>query len=60
MNGAGEMLVFSAADFEKFQMPRPELATVMEADLKKVISLLVENRWHSVYMQLMTSQSHVS
>ena len=35
MNGAGEMLVFSATDFEKFQMPRPELATMMEADLKK-------------------------
>lgn len=35
MNGAGEMLVFSAADFEKFQMPRPELATMMEADLKE-------------------------
>ncbi|UYX49976.1 amidohydrolase [Bacillus thuringiensis] len=53
MNGAGEMLVFSAADFEKFQMPRPELATMMEADLKKVISLLVENRWpfrlHATY-----------
>ncbi len=27
----------SAADFEKFQMPRLKLATMMEADLKKVI-----------------------
>ncbi|MGE7868816.1 amidohydrolase [Bacillus paramycoides] len=58
MNGAGEMLVFSAADFEKFQMPRPELATVMEADLKKVISLLVENRWpfrlHATYDESIT------
>ncbi len=58
MNGAGEMLVFSAADFEKFQMPRPELATMMEADLKKVISLLVENRWpfrlHATYDKSIT------
>ncbi|MFE3573406.1 amidohydrolase [Lysinibacillus sp. NPDC059133] len=58
MNGAGEMLVFSAADFEKFQMPRPELTTVMEADLKKVISLLVENRWpfrlHATYDESIT------
>ena len=52
------MLVFSAADFEKFQMPRPELATMMEADLKKVISLLVENRWpfrlHATYDESIT------
>ncbi|MDF9762202.1 putative amidohydrolase YtcJ [Peribacillus simplex] len=58
MNGAGEMLVFSAADFEKFQMPRPDLATVMEDDLKKVISLLVENRWpfrlHATYDESIT------
>ncbi|WP_277713742.1 amidohydrolase [Bacillus atrophaeus] len=58
MNGAGEMLVFSAADFEKFQMPRPDLTTVMEADLKKVISLLVENRWpfrlHATYDESIT------
>ena len=58
MNGAGEMLVFSATDFEKFQMPRPELATMMEADLKKVISLLVENRWpfrlHATYDESIT------
>ncbi|MED1304330.1 amidohydrolase [[Bacillus thuringiensis] serovar konkukian] len=58
MNGAGEMLVFSAADFEKFQMPQPELATMMEADLKKVISLLVENRWpfrlHATYDESIT------
>ena len=28
MNGAGEMLVFSAADFEDFLEPRPDLAAV--------------------------------
>src|SRR5216684_4071768 len=30
-NGAGEMLVFSAADFEDFREPRPELPPQMEA-----------------------------
>ncbi|MBC7962904.1 MAG: amidohydrolase [Steroidobacteraceae bacterium] len=53
MNGAGEMLVFSAADFEDFLEPRPELQTVMEAELKKVLGLLVEKRWpfrlHATY-----------
>lgn len=52
-NGAGEMLVFSAADFEDFLYPRPDLATNMEGDLKKVIRFLVENRWpfrlHATY-----------
>ncbi len=53
MNGAGEMLVFSAADFEDFLEPRPDLQPVMEAELKKVIGLLVEKRWpfrlHATY-----------
>jgi predicted amidohydrolase YtcJ len=53
MNGAGEMLVFSAADFEDFLEPRPDLQPVMEAELKKVIGLLAANRWpfrlHATY-----------
>jgi predicted amidohydrolase YtcJ len=44
-NGAGEMLVFSAADFEDFQEPRPELPSAMEEDLYRVTRHLVENRW---------------
>jgi predicted amidohydrolase YtcJ len=52
-NGAGEMLVFSAADFEDFLWPRPDMPTHMEDDLKKVVSFLVENRWpfrlHATY-----------
>lgn len=55
MNGAGEMLVFSAADFEDFLEPRPDLQPVLEAELKKVIGLLVANRWpfrlHATYDQ---------
>src|SRR4029077_8331730 len=53
MNGAGEMLVYSAADFEDFLEPRPELSPVMEAELKAVIRHLVEHRWpfrlHATY-----------
>ena len=33
-NGAGEMLVFSAADFEDFREPRPELGPEMEGELE--------------------------
>jgi predicted amidohydrolase YtcJ len=53
MNGAGEMLVFSAADFEDFLEPRPDLAPSMEEELKRVVRLLVEHRWpfrlHATY-----------
>ena len=45
MNGAGEMLVFSAADFEDFLEPRPDLVPTLEAELIKVVSLLAESRW---------------
>lgn len=52
-NGAGEMLVFSAADFEDFLQPRPDLPEVMEEELEKVVRHLVEHRWpfrlHATY-----------
>ncbi|EZP75402.1 Amidohydrolase [Novosphingobium resinovorum] len=52
-NGAGEMLVYSAADFEDFRQPRPDMAPSMEGDLEPVIRLLAENRWpwrlHATY-----------
>ena len=44
MNGAGDMLVFSAADFEDWLEPRPDLSPLMEDELKAVIRLLVQNR----------------
>ena len=44
-NGAGEMLVFSAADFEDFREPRPDLADTLEDELYAVTRHLVENRW---------------
>lgn len=53
MNGAGEMLAFSAADFEDFLQERPDMPPVMEEELKAVIRHLVENRWsfrlHATY-----------
>jgi predicted amidohydrolase YtcJ len=53
VNGAGEMLVFSAADFEDFLVARPDMLPVMEAELEAVIRYLVANRWpfrlHATY-----------
>lgn len=53
MNGAGENLVWSAADFENFLEPRPDLAPVMEAELEPIVELLATNRWpfriHATY-----------
>ncbi|RLP20065.1 amidohydrolase, partial [Raoultella ornithinolytica] len=52
-NGAGEMLVFSAADFEDFLQPRPDLPEGMEDELERVVRHLVEHRWpfrlHATY-----------
>ncbi|PZQ64414.1 MAG: amidohydrolase [Phenylobacterium zucineum] len=57
-NGAGEMLVYSAADFEDFRVERPEMPANMEADLEPVIRLLVQNRWpwrlHATYDETIT------
>jgi predicted amidohydrolase YtcJ len=53
MNGAGEMLTFSAADFEDFLEPRPDLPAALEQELTPVVRLLVEHRWpfrlHATY-----------
>jgi hypothetical protein len=52
-NGAGEMLVFSAADFEDFRETRPDMAPQMEGELESVLRVLAENRWpwrlHATY-----------
>jgi predicted amidohydrolase YtcJ len=53
LNGAGEMLVYSAADFEDFRQPRPEMPPNMEADLTPIVRVLAERRWpfrlHATY-----------
>lgn len=52
-NGAGEMLVFSAVDFEDFRQPRPDMPPEMEGELEDVVRVLAENRWpwrlHATY-----------
>ncbi|HTS27573.1 MAG TPA: amidohydrolase [Bryobacteraceae bacterium] len=62
-NGAGEMLVFSAADFEDFLEPRPDMPGVMEQELKPVVSLLAKNRWpfrlHATYDETITRTLNV-
>jgi hypothetical protein len=53
VNGAGENLVWSAADFENFLQPRPDLRPIMEHELESVVSKLAEARWpwriHATY-----------
>ena len=53
INGGGEMLVYSAADFEDFLEPRPDMPANMETDLTAVVKLLAQNRWpfrlHATY-----------
>ena len=53
MNGAGENLAWSAADFENFLEPRPDPAPVMEDELEKIVELLATNEWpfriHATY-----------
>jgi hypothetical protein len=58
VQGGGENLVMSAADFENFDQPRPELSPAMEGELKKVLTLLVKNKWpfriHATYDESIT------
>ncbi|MBC6110908.1 amidohydrolase [Pedobacter sp. CCM 8938] len=53
LEGAGENLTATAADFENFLEPRIVLSPDMETDLEPVIRLLVKNRWpfrlHATY-----------
>src|SRR5882672_1022059 len=62
-NGAGEMLVYSAADFEDFQVERPEMPPSMEGDLEPVIRLLATNNWpwrlHATYNETITRALNV-
>ncbi|MGK8235019.1 amidohydrolase [Roseovarius sp. MS2] len=53
MNGAGENLTWSAADFENFLEPRPDLVPTMESELEPIVELLAVNKWpfriHATY-----------
>ncbi|MBV8712222.1 MAG: amidohydrolase, partial [Solirubrobacterales bacterium] len=53
LNGVGEMILYSAYDFENFQQPRPLIPLDVDAGLKDAITLFVANRWpfrlHATY-----------
>ena len=52
------MLVFSAADFEDFRQPRPDMPPEMEGELEEVVRILAQNRWpwrmHATYDETIT------
>lgn len=58
LNGGGEMLVFSAADFEDFRVERPDMGPEMEEELEGVVRILAQNRWpwrlHATYDETIT------
>jgi predicted amidohydrolase YtcJ len=58
VQGGGESLVATGADFENFDKPRPELSPAMEGQMKAVISTLVKNNWpfriHATYNETIT------
>jgi predicted amidohydrolase YtcJ len=57
-NGAGEMLVYSAADFEDFRIERPNMPPQMEGELEEVVRILAQNKWpwrlHATYDETIT------
>jgi predicted amidohydrolase YtcJ len=63
VNGAGEMLVYSAADFEDFLQSRPDMPGMMETELKAVVRHLAEHRWpfrlHATYDETITRALNV-
>lgn len=53
VNGAGENLAWSAADFENFLQPRPDLKPIMDSQLEAIVMKLAEAKWpwriHATY-----------
>lgn len=53
VNGAGENLAWSAADFENFLQPRPDLKPIMESEVEAIVMKLAEAKWpwriHATY-----------
>ena len=56
-NGAGEMLVFSAADFEDFRQPRPDMRRKWRASSKRWCASLPRTAGHGGCTPPMTSRS---
>jgi predicted amidohydrolase YtcJ len=57
-NGAGENLVFSAADYDNFAQPRPAVPETLESEIEPVFEKLFANRWawrlHATYNETIT------
>ena len=53
INGIGEQLVYTAADYENFAQPRPVLEPRLEGELREVVRFLVQQHWpfrlHATY-----------
>jgi predicted amidohydrolase YtcJ len=53
VNGIGEVITYSAYDFENFVQPRPEISKNGLSDLREVMGWLVQHRWpvrlHATY-----------
>jgi predicted amidohydrolase YtcJ len=62
-NGAGEMLVYSAVDFEDFLEPGPDFPSNLEKDLTELVSLLAANNWpfriHATYDESISGMLNV-
>jgi len=56
--------VFSAADFEDFRVPRPDMPPEMEGELEEVVRILVQNKWpwrlHATYDETISRALDVS
>jgi predicted amidohydrolase YtcJ len=54
-DGAGEVLVWTSADFEDFMAPRPDLKPQMERELAEVTRFVAQKQWpirqHATYDQ---------
>lgn len=58
VEGGGESIVGTGADFENFAKPRPELPIAMESQFREAITVLVKNHWpfrlHATYNESIT------
>ena len=63
IEGGGELLVWSASDYENFTSSRPELAKTAEAELEKVIRLHLIAGWpfriHATYNETISRMLNV-
>ena len=63
IEGGGELLVWSASDYENFLSERPELKPHADAELERVVRLHVANKWpfriHATYDETISRMLNV-